>query len=63
VWRYTAMLAILGFLSGCAHYQPMPLHPDSSADQFAARTLLEPQLREQVARLLPQAQTAWPPPV
>jgi len=59
VWRYTAMLAILGFLGGCAHYQPAPLHPELTADQFAARTLFEPQLHEQVARLLPQA--AWPP--
>lgn len=59
MWRYTAMLAILGFLGGCAHYQPAPLHPELTADQFAARTLFEPQLHEQVARLLPQA--AWPP--
>jgi outer membrane protein TolC len=55
------MLAILGFLSGCAHYQPAPLHPELTADQFAAQTLVEPQLRDQVARLLPQAQVTWPP--
>ncbi len=65
VWRYTAMLAILGFLGGCAHYQPAPLKPELTADEFASRTLIDPRLRDQVARLLPQAQApaAWPPPV
>jgi len=61
VCRYTALLAILGLLGGCAHYQPAPLHPELTADQFAAQTLIDPQLRDQVARLLPQAQASWPP--
>jgi CRISPR system Cascade subunit CasA len=55
------MLAISGFLGGCAHYQAAPLDPGLTADEFAARTLIEPPLRDQVARLLPQAQAAWPP--
>jgi len=62
VWRHIAIAATFGVLSGCAHYQPAPLDPELSADAFAARTLREPQLRDQVARLLPQAGTEWPPP-
>jgi CRISPR system Cascade subunit CasA len=56
------MLGIIGLVTACVHYQAAPLNPQLAADQFASRTLLEPQVRDQVARLLPQAAATWPPP-
>jgi outer membrane protein TolC len=47
--------------AGCAHYQAVPLEPEQSADRFAARRLDAVPLRQEFARLLPQAAAAWPP--
>jgi len=49
------------FITGCAGYQPEPLAPERSAEQFASRRLSDAPVREGVARLLPQALAAWPP--
>jgi CRISPR system Cascade subunit CasA len=43
------------------HYQAAPLAPQHSVDEFAARRLDAPQLRDDLARVLPQAAAAWPP--
>jgi outer membrane protein TolC len=49
-------------LAACATYQPAPLDPVASAERFTARRLDAPELRAQVAELLPQAATQpWPP--
>ena len=61
MWRYGALLVLAGASAGCAHYHPAPLAPERSVDQFAARRLDEPQLRDILARLTPQAAAAWPP--
>jgi outer membrane protein TolC len=59
--RCAAILAILGSVTACVHYQAAPLSPERNARDFAARRLAEPRLREQVSRLLPQTAGAWPP--
>jgi outer membrane protein TolC len=59
-WRYAALCALAGVLAGCVGYQPAPLEPQRSADEFAARRLDEPQLRDAVIRMLPQAAKTWP---
>lgn len=59
-WR-ARMAAVLGVFSGCVSYQPAPLDPQHNVEQFAARRLDEPQLRTELARLLPQASVSWPP--
>jgi len=48
-------------LTGCVEYRPAPLEPQQSADRFVARRLDEPQLRDELMPLLPQARTSWPP--
>ncbi len=52
---------LAGLMAGCVHYQAAPLDPKAGAAEFAARSLTEPGLREQVARLMPQAAQTWPP--
>ena len=60
--RHVAALCLLaGVLTACATYTPAPLDPARSAGEFGARRLDAPALREQVARVLPQAASAWPP--
>ena len=56
-------MTLLGavFIIGCAGYQPAPLAPERSAEQFASRRLSDAPVREGVARLLPENLTAWPP--
>ena len=52
---------VLGLLTGCVAYQPAPLEPQHSAEQFAARRLDDGQFRDELMRLLPQAVASWPP--
>lgn len=59
--RHAVVGLVLGVLAGCATYQAAPLDPRQTADQFKARRLDDRQLRDQLARLLPQAGTSWPP--
>jgi outer membrane protein, heavy metal efflux system len=56
-WTASALAA----LCGCASYQPAPLDPQHSAEQFAARRLDDPDLQTELARLLPHAAVSWPP--
>jgi outer membrane protein TolC len=60
-WRQTSVGLILGALAACATYQPTPLDPRHTAEQFTARRLDDNQLRDQLARLLPQGKKSWPP--
>lgn len=48
VRRYSLLLLLLGagLISGCAHFQPRPLSPVTSAATFEARSLSDPGLRE-----------------
>lgn len=61
--RANAILAIAAafVLAACATYQPEPLHPQRSAEQFAARRLDNPQLRAEITRLTGSAPQPWPP--
>ncbi len=59
--RCAVLLCLAGFWAGCEHYQAAPLTPQHSVDEFAARRLDAPQLRDDLARLLPQATATWPP--
>jgi cobalt-zinc-cadmium efflux system outer membrane protein len=61
MWRCAVLLCLAGSWAGCEHYQAAPLTPQHSVDEFAARRLDAPQLREDLARMLPQAAAAWPP--
>jgi len=56
-----ASFFLAGALAGCVHYRAAPLDPAHSADEFAARSLAEVSLRENLARLIPQTGQAWPP--
>lgn len=49
------------WLAACVSYHAQPLHPRQSARVFAARRLESPVLRDEIARLLPQPPTQWPP--
>jgi cobalt-zinc-cadmium efflux system outer membrane protein len=60
-WRHVVLLALVGVFAGCVDYQAAPLRPERSAEQFAARRLDAPQLRDEVSRLMPQAVATWPP--
>ena len=53
--------SILAVLTGCTSYQPAPLDAQHSSAQFAARRLDERELQGDVARLVSQADGAWPP--
>jgi outer membrane protein, heavy metal efflux system len=59
--RCAALLCLAQTGAGCVHYQAAPLTPQHSADEFAARRLDAPQLRDDLARMLPQEAAAWPP--
>ena len=60
-WSQWWTAAVLATLCGCATYQPAPLDPQHSVEQFAARRLDDPDLQTEIARLLPQAAVSWPP--
>jgi CRISPR system Cascade subunit CasA len=59
--RRAALFSLVGTLAACTHYQAVPLDPAHSADRFAARRLAEVPLRDDLAHLLPQTVTQWPP--
>ena len=50
-----------GLAAACAHYQAAPLEPAASAAEFAARKIADVKLSEDLARLMPEAERAWPP--
>jgi cobalt-zinc-cadmium efflux system outer membrane protein len=57
VWLILAAL----MAAGCTHYEPAPIEPRRTVEQFASRQLTDPQLREEVSRLMPEATAQWPP--
>jgi outer membrane protein, heavy metal efflux system len=63
-WRHaaslTASFSLLGLVAGCTHYQAAPVKLDQTVDTFAARRLSEPQLRDNLVRLLPETAAKWP---
>jgi outer membrane protein, heavy metal efflux system len=58
--RMVAMSALIAGAASCAHYEPAPMEPHRTAEQFAARQLNDPALREELGRILPQP-AEWPP--
>ena len=58
--RRRAACLLLAMLAGCVRYQAVPLEPQRSAAEFAARRLAGVRLRDDYLRLMPQA-AAWPP--
>src|SRR6202011_1703853 len=62
MWRYRAVIiCLVGTLAGCVQYHASPLKLRAGADEFAARRLADVQLRDELVRLLPQAESSWPP--
>jgi cobalt-zinc-cadmium efflux system outer membrane protein len=61
MWRYCAVISLVGTFAGCVQYHAAPLKPEHGADEFAARRLTEIQLRGEILRLMPQTGTTWPP--
>jgi outer membrane protein, heavy metal efflux system len=61
MWRYCAVISLVGTFAGCVQYHSAPLKLRAGADEFAARQLTEIQLRDEILRLMPQAATTWPP--
>jgi outer membrane protein TolC len=67
--RVSWSIALAGtlMLGACAHYEPAPLAPATSAREFAARRLGDESVRDALTRTLPPAArpdaAAWPPPV
>ncbi len=55
------VIALTACAAGCAHYQPAPIDARHGADQFGARSLGDPALREDVNRMLAHPIDAWPP--
>jgi outer membrane protein TolC len=39
MWRYCAVISLVGTVAGCVQYHAAPLKPEQSADEFAARRL------------------------
>ncbi|HEY6922170.1 MAG TPA: TolC family protein [Steroidobacteraceae bacterium] len=60
-WSQWWTTSVLATLCGCATYQPAPLDPQRSVEQFAARRLEDPELQTELAGLLPQTALSWPP--
>src|ERR1700675_572464 len=60
MWRYCAVISLLGTIAGCVQYHAAPLELGPHADEFAARRLADVPLRDDIIRLMPQA-AAWPP--
>jgi cobalt-zinc-cadmium efflux system outer membrane protein len=61
LYRGVALFFLAGTLAACVHYHAAPLDPAHGADEFAARRLGEVPLRDDLARLLPQTTSEWPP--
>jgi len=61
LWRPVPPVLLSFLFSACVHYHPAPLDPQRSARAFAVRRLDEPALRSQIAQVLPEAATEWPP--
>ena len=61
MWRYCAVISLLGAIAGCVQYQAAPLELGPHADEFAARRLADVPLRDDIIRLIPQAAASWPP--
>jgi cobalt-zinc-cadmium efflux system outer membrane protein len=61
MWRYCAVLSLVGTIGGCVQYHAAPLQLRADAAGFAARRLDGVPLRDELARLLPQAAVSWPP--
>jgi len=62
--RYLGALAVALTalaLAACATYAPAPIEPAKTADAFAARRLDAPELRDRIARVMPEAAEPWPP--
>lgn len=53
-------LFIFAILSGCASYQPKPLHTQALADSFEARSLGDPALHAYLEQQLGRALSPWP---
>lgn len=51
---------LLGTLAGCTTYRAAPIDPQHAAEQFETRRLDDSQLREHLARLLPEVDASWP---
>ena len=60
-WRYCAVCLLVGMVSACVRYHAAPLQPERSAVEFAARRLSEIPVRDELARVMPQAVASWPP--
>jgi outer membrane protein, heavy metal efflux system len=60
VWCRWLILAALT-MAGCTHYEPAPIEPRHTVEQFASRQLTDPQLRDDVSHLMPRATVQWPP--
>jgi cobalt-zinc-cadmium efflux system outer membrane protein len=61
MWRFCAVIFLVGTFAGCVQYHAAPLGLRAGADEFAARRLAEVQLRAEILRLMPQTATTWPP--
>ena len=61
MWRYCAVISLVGIIAGCVQYHAAPLEPQHGTAEFAARRLAGVQLRDELVRLVPQAATSWPP--
>jgi outer membrane protein TolC len=58
--RHCLLLAVL--LAGCTHFEPKPLSPEVTAQQFEERSLTNPALKTFLDRTLPNQNARWPLP-
>jgi cobalt-zinc-cadmium efflux system outer membrane protein len=59
--RTVASLIVLALLAGCAKFTPKPLLPDKTAQEFEARALNSPVLKQFIERNLGRPVSPWPP--
>lgn len=55
------VILLIGFLAGCARYNPQPLAPIQSESQFHSRSLTDAGLEKFVARNWTNTPVSWPP--
>lgn len=58
--RYCLLIAVL--LAGCTHFEPKPLSPETTAQQFEERSLTNPALKTFLERTLTNQNAQWPLP-
>lgn len=59
--KFGGTAIVLGFVCGCAHYQPQPVSVAANAAALEARSIDAPAVRQLIEQKHPEAAANWPP--